>query len=261
MATCRLGVLLAAAAAVCLSGCASYRGVERINKQVDFRTGTIVDVKKSPRSLGLAQIFANDLSAAYKVRATSGALQEEIADRNLAMLKSGLALVRANCTEYFNAMGRSHRNSRVLRDLVTPVTNVITGLVAMNLFSDAEVTNGNILKGLAIGSSAYSAGLDIYDNRFLFGSDNIGSVRTLVINALSSHQQSLEARPPDDFVFVVTHLLDNEDICTPPQILRLVRESLSSATPKPKDDGNAGDLADGVTNNNVARPVSVEPEL
>jgi hypothetical protein len=260
---------LAGCALLVLSGCTSYRGTDRIYRQVTYQGKVTKEGQRgTPGLLGLSHTFATDIRAAYAARNAAGGYSEaQIEALNLSMLKSGMALVRANCIEYFHEMGRHHRSSRVLRDLVTPISNVLTGLVAMHIFSDAEVTNTNILKALAIGSGAYTAALDIYDTRFLFGSDNIADVQTMVVTALGNHQTSLEARPPNDFVFVVTHLLDNENICTPPQILTLVRESIRTANPKPKDeDGDGGD--DDADNGadegpepspNVARPVSVEP--
>jgi hypothetical protein len=255
---------LAGCALLILSGCTSYRGTDRIYTQVTY-DGVVTKQgqRGSPGLLGLSHTFAGDIRAAYAARNTPGYAEGHIEALNRNMMKSGLALVRANCIEYFHEMGRHHRDSRVLRDLVTPISNVLTGLVAMQIFSDAEVTNTNILKGLAIGSGAYTAALDIYDTRFLFGSDNIADVQTMVVNALGNHQTSLEARPPDDFVFVVTHLLDNENICTPPQILTLVRESIRTANPKPKDqDGDNDDDQDddGLEPSvNVGRPVAVDP--
>jgi hypothetical protein len=264
---------LSSCALILLSGCTSYRGADRMFRQVTY-TGTVTEVgqRGAPGALGLSKIFAMDLRDAYTARSANISADERQA-YNDRMLKSGLALVRANCREYFHEMGRNHRNSRVLRDLVTPITNVLTGLIALHVFSDGEATNTNILKGLAIGSGAASAGLDIYDNRFLFGSDNMGAVETMIVTALGNHQSSLETSPPNDFVFVVTHLLDNENICTPTQILTLVRESIRAANPKPKD-GAGGDEGEDDSNDdeaatednnpdanpNVARPVSVDPK-
>ena len=261
MAIQRFGLCISLAL-LSLGGCTSYNGAERIHTQANYSKG-LVDrgFRQAPFALGLSQSFATDLQAAYAARGTPQA-----AGLNRLMMNSGLALIHANCTEYFHEMGKNHRNSRVLRDLVTPITNVITGLVALHVFSDMEATNTNLLKALAIGSGAYTAGLDIYDNRFLFGSDNIGSVKTLTFKALSSHQASLEQEPPNDFVFVITHLLDNENICTPPQILNLVRQSIGTGTPTTEGPGETGETppSGGDTNEpespNVARPVSVEPK-
>ncbi|WP_152569465.1 MULTISPECIES: hypothetical protein [Sphingomonas] len=212
--------------------------------------------------MGLRTIFANDLQIAFAARTSqqfSGTAYEQKVHR---VLDSGFALIQANCNEYFNQMGRNQRDTRVLRDLIAPVSAVVTGIIGLGAFAKQN-NRTDVLTGFSLVTGAAASSLDIYDQRFLFGAENIGSVRTMTMTALSNHRRAVMDDAPTELVFAINQLQDNEDLCTPPQILTLVRESIKNAAPKTPEQANpisgenrAHDLTGAQSGGDVGRAVA-----
>lgn len=245
-----------------LTGCTSYRGTDRLSDRLGFSAsatgGEYKDLAQRDRSIaaarafGLRHIFLGDLKSAWDARpgpATTAAAA------NARLVNSGVALIQSNCNEYFNEMGRNQRNSAILRDLIAPVTAALTTAINLQLFGSKEDTNQKILGGFGLIGAAGTSALNIYDRRFLFDSDNIASVRSNTMNALSTNAGVTIKAVPADFVFVITRLQQIENYCTPAEILNNVRASIKA--------GSFVSTASGTTTptvqNGAIIPVTIPP--
>jgi hypothetical protein len=144
-------------------------------------------------------------------------------------------LVYTRCNEFFQHTGRNQSRSRVARDYIAPVVALLTGLLALHDFGDDSNDEQNILEALTLGSTFATAALDVHDRHFLFGADNVDSVREMTMNALSSHRLAVMGRELDTVYDAVEHLVDNQTICTPPHILRLARQAIANSEPETVD--------------------------
>lgn len=155
-------------------------------------------------------------------------------------MRAGFALVYADCDEYMAVMARHHGRARIGRDLITPLTNLITGILSLHNLAAGD--RQDWLTGLTIGSSAGTAALNIVDQRFLFGSDNIDVVRGRVTSSLGGHADTALARPNNELNFerASIEILNNQALCTPSGILRLTRNAIQSA-PVTANNNSPGD--------------------
>lgn len=115
------------------------------------------------------------------------------------------------------------------------------------------------LAGIAIGTAAINSALDIYDERFLFGADNVFAVRQLTYQALATHasaamfgtNENNPSRVPLTISFeqAAMHLIENQAICTPGSILEISRDAIGDADVRPivsdADDESAPGTAGG----------------
>jgi len=229
-----------------LSGCTSYRGTNRLHLAKDKKAVETAD------HFFMRTAFEQDFKALMTPRLA--AIPDDMAPGNdgaanqaqmRRMLNSGFSLVRLYCNEYFNEMGRNQRNSAVLRDLVKPVTDIVNMVIGLKLLSDTEDVNANLVTGFAGLSSAGVAGLNIYDRHFLFDNDNIAAVRTLTMNALAAHRGEVYKNAPDDVVLAIGQLQENENICTPAQILSNVRDAIKKGEFTAKSTGGGESAEEG----------------
>lgn len=105
----------------------------------------------------------------------------------------------------------------------------MTGVIAVgNISSSGENSNGDeeLLALLGLATAASASGLDVYDEHMLFGAENIGSVEQLVRNALVTHSSAIQNKRAIRYEAAIRHLLDNQAICSPQNILLLVREAI-----------------------------------
>ena len=157
-------------------------------------------------------------------------------------LESGFALIYADCDEFFRAMGKNQRSSRVVRDTIAPITALLTGIIGLRDFGAAK--EERLLTAMSLWSSLSTSGFDIYDRHFLFGAENSDSVRELILNALTVHSTSAYQTEPTTFEDAAIQLVDNQTICTPPHILRLVREAIRNGDVEPTFTGTASTQQD-----------------
>lgn len=94
---------------------------------------------------------------------------------------AGFALVYANCNDFFWSMGKEQTKAHIVRDAVAPVVTLLTGIIALHDFNKHPDAKENLVQALAIGSAATLAGVGIYQSNFLFGAENIDSVRLLTL--------------------------------------------------------------------------------
>jgi hypothetical protein len=212
-------VMLMAAAALPLSACAGIQGPP----QVIGQQGVL------PRPLGgtWEDRFVKSANAAFANQSSEAAQKE--------FLRTGSMLIYTRCSDFFQRMGRNQGRSRVARDYIAPVVALLTGVLAFHDFGEDSDKEQNILEALTLGSNFATAALDIHDRHFLFGADNIDSVREMTLNALSVHRVTVMGRDLQSLDDAVEHLVDNQTICTPPHILRLARAAISNSKPETVD--------------------------
>lgn len=213
----KTGILLTAITSIALSGCYSIQGAERLvtkdAKPAEFR---YADIK----------MFVDDFDKAKEFRIR----QPDAPNPNVnSMLRSGFMYNYSFCENYFNVMAKNQRRSKISRSLLAPLTSVITGIIGLQDFSSNPGSKEDLIQGLAIGSAAATSILDIYDEHFLFGTDNIDSVETMTLKALDAHSSLVTKQTNIRFETGMKHLIDNQGQCSPQSILTLARSSIKNS--------------------------------
>jgi hypothetical protein len=161
------------------------------------------------------------------------AREEQKKEKSRAMIDSGVTLVKVRCNDFFNAKQTNQGKARLMRSLIQPLTAAVTGTFSVIRFG-SERRESDALALLAVGNTLVNAGIDIYEDQFLFGADNIYSVRNMTLRALSAHQDAIEQASKegrlDSFDAATRALVDHQNICTPGNILELVKASIDNGT-------------------------------
>lgn len=199
-------------------------------------------------------------------------------------MDSGFLLISENCRDYFWALGNQQRRANVLRDSVGPITALIAGI--LNIVSPgggmngSNTTSNDTLAAISVGTIAITSGLDIYEERFLFGAENIVSVSNLVQQALGAHRRAAihgtlpaasdgtVGRLVLSYEVAARRLRENQEICTPANVLSLTQQAIAAgqvrqinrSTPTPTDNGAGGDGAgtEGLTPDPNPAPTEAE---
>ncbi len=145
-----------------------------------------------------------------------------------AFMDAGFALIYARCNSYILAKSDNQRTVNVWRDTFAPITALLTGALALT--SSGEDTNKDLLTALSLGTSAATAGFRIYEQRYLFGAENVNSVRRLILKALNDN--AIEASKTENskmtYSQAVVHLVNNQSVCSPGHILELVNGAIKT---------------------------------
>jgi len=193
----------------------------------------------------LPQYFRNDFTAAAQYRT-----EEHIRE----MIHSGTMMVHSNCKYYFSEKGTGQQRSRVMRGGLAPVSAVLTGAIGLINMSTSE--REALLQVLSLGSTAGAAGLNIYEQHFLFDADNIAEVEKLTLKAIRTHGDLALKQKELTFQDGVMHLMDIQSICTPAHILTLVRASIGNSK---LVNQNTGKTATETPANSDKGPINVAP--
>ncbi len=211
-----------------------------------------VDVEKAPadsQTRQFAQLWTDAKSAAQAVVDGNNGLvtpQEVAANRRL--LDAGMALVYNSCNDFFISEGRWQQGLNFSKDLTGALVPNLGG--ALSLIPSAGISQPMV--GFIGGG--ITAGISVADANFLFGSSNIDNVRTLTLNALAAHENSVRAiyaqsmtqnnknlakaatRNADEpslivanFFWVTKQIADNQALCQPGKILDLSRQAIAQA--------------------------------
>jgi len=238
----RRSMLLLAALSLPLGGCYSMAGPP----QVVNATGIL----PPPHSGGALE---SNFASAARLALAAGATETDFE----RFMRTGFTLTYARCSNYFTNAGRNQGRSRLLRDAVGPIVSLLTGIITLHDFGDDSDREQRLLEILTLGSVTGTAALDTFDRNFLFGSDNIDSVRQMTFNALSTHSGAALARKNNSFEQAVVHLIDNQLMCSPPHILSLARQAISRSNMEAR--GADGKPDDRSANTELER-VDVRPE-
>lgn len=142
-----------------------------------------------------------------------------------AMMDAGFTLTRLRCNDFFAERAAHQMQARFWRGTIAPVSAILTGVIGLVNFTDSERTDA--IQILGITQAATVAGFELYEQEFLFDTENVNAVRRLVMRALDAHSDAAMTRPITGFQHGVRHLTDNQMICTPANILELVRTSIA----------------------------------
>jgi hypothetical protein len=107
---------------------------------------------------------------------------------------------------------------------VAALGTIATGAVAL-----ASPHNATAAGAIALGTAALYNGVDIYTRNFLFNTDNIESVRVMIMGALAAHaSKALPENDPTIWTFAGAAQVINEHqaICLPASIRSLVLEAI-----------------------------------
>jgi hypothetical protein len=214
----RQSFILIAAFALPLSACGTY-GIRPI-----YGPNGVIRVQ-SPQHLSVYQKFFAAAQTAF-IDATP---------RYAELMESvGRDLVEINCHEYYRIMGRNERTSRIARNLILPITTALNSLLALHDWTNNTDSKEDILGALNIGSAAATSGLDLYDEHFLFKSQNIDSVRTMTMKELKNHRNTTDAAPAS-FSAAILDLRHFENLCTPAHILVTARRRIEGDGTPPQN--------------------------
>jgi hypothetical protein len=227
---------LTAASALALSGCYSFRGPEPLwgstglsaKASYGYRAGPLFErVRVTALAASGCQSVSGENSAApVACGAPGNAAQQR------QFMAAAYTMIYADCNDYFAHMGRRQSASRIIRSSIAPLTTLLTGLLTLSNFKNGT-DEKHLLTLLTLGANAGTSGLDIFDENFLFGANNIDAVT----KALVEHaKETLKKRQPT-FDQAVINVLDNESICRPPQIMRLTREAIANGNITPITTG------------------------
>lgn len=223
-----------------LSGCYSFRGPEPLwgskglssTASYGFRAGPLFErVRVTALAASGCQSVSGENPAVPVACGTPGNAAQQ-----RQFMAAAYTMIYADCNDYFAHMGRRQSASRILRSSIAPLTTLLTGILTLSNFKNGT-DEKHLLTLLTLGANAGTSGLDIFDENFLFGANNIDAVKQLITKALVEHaKKTLQNRRPT-FDQAVINVLDNESICRPPQIMRLTREAIANGNITPITTG------------------------
>lgn len=167
-----------------------------------------------------------------EARLASLASDNTQASSNAALLSAGFSLVYDNCSDFFRSEGRFQQRLSLFRDTTGVIVPVVTG--ALGLATNA----GNAIAIVGLSGGAINSGLSVVAADFLFGAGNIDDVRTLTLNALSAHENTvtglLQSNPTNTtFNWVANQIMDDQSICEGPHILSLAKNAIAKGNVVP----------------------------
>jgi hypothetical protein len=169
------------------------------------------------------------IQSKFLEQATDAQAENAEVDDLLAFMQTGFTLVHLGCNAYIEQKADRQRSISVARDSFAPLTALVTGIIG--LANDGD-TDSDYLTALALATSAISAGFDIYEERFLFGAQNVNEVRTLILKNQLAHadQAMTEVRANPSYNQAIIHLLRNQMTCSPAEILEKVNEAIKAGS-------------------------------
>lgn len=140
----------------------------------------------------------------------------------------GMATVDGNCSHFFEAAGEQEAYIKFARDAIG-----VSGTIAAGALALVDVSKEAIAALTLSTGAAYSV-LDTYTKNFLFGSDNIHGVRTLIMNSLHVHHDAvMNDKSPWTFENSMRVILDHQEICRSSSIVHLVRAAIEKGNVVP----------------------------
>lgn len=232
-----------------------------------FRDATIAVNEEGPKAVytgsrfkpnGTFESFANPLRPvdrfvnAYKLSVATKAGDQLEKGLAFDMATTGYDLVDHYCRQFFQGAGDHQKWVNFSKDIITALGTLGTGVSAL-----VSGSAGSTTAILALTTGTLYNGIDIYTQNFLFGAENITSVRALVVNALTVHRQATvgyATAPTSAWTFgsALLQIEDHQALCQSPKIKELVMQAIRGGTVKAFTP--AGTLAVG-----AAPPPAVGP--
>ena len=226
-------LLLAMVGLVCAAGCSEISGAtETLSAKGPITPAgatCAVDPSLASGQFGLFQVsYACAWGNALRVARGTPLNEDGVQNSYRTMLSEGMGLVRGNCADFFRSRGDRQQIVNLSRDVVA--LGGTTAAAIIGLAGGSALA----LSIIAVTGAALYGGLDTYTKNFLFGTENIESVRTLTINALTEHATSTIAGAQLEtlsFQNVAGAIMDNQELCKPAAIAAAVREAIKAGRP------------------------------
>jgi hypothetical protein len=152
--------------------------------------------------------------------------------RNMA--SAGFGLVKTYCSDFFRKKGETQKWLNFSADAVAAAGALATGILAITGTSALAVSV------VALSTTSAASSISLYEKDFLFGAENVDSVRLLTLNALSDNAaKAMEAPTVWDFQYTVNAILVNQELCKPASILRLTREAITAGSVRSTDSSGS----------------------
>ncbi len=229
-------------AAACLSllllagGCNSFRnGFGDATNTLDPRgpdslSPTNYKTQDEPLHPGQVGLFEVSYSKAWedqRIISQGGIAPTNAPAHARQMAKDGMFLVDGYCQDFFRHGGDNQKWLDVAKDLTAALGSIATGALAI-----ASPSNATAAAVVALSTATAYNGVDLYTKNFLFGSDNIESVRTLTMNALAADRTASGVDGLDDtgwtFGKAAQAIMQHQDLCTPASIRASVVAAIST---------------------------------
>jgi hypothetical protein len=203
---------------------------------------TPVVITSSGPTMGTSTGQFGRFQARYTAAANSQSDQES--QDSIKLLGTGLALIDNNCRDYFRSEGRFQQTLYFVRDISNVLAPIAAGALAIGN------TSAKATAILTLSTAATSSVISTVASDFLFNSDNIDDVQTLVMNDLAAHEEKVNQNKDSNpsavnFDWVTTQLVDHQNHCTPAHILAITKQAIKNAQLLPENQG----LATGGTTN------------
>lgn len=142
-------------------------------------------------------------------------------------MRGGFALIYARCNAYFDEKGNAQATSNLVRSSIAPIAALVTGIFSLHNYKSPDNAERDF-RYLSLGSSTAVAALDVYTENFLFGAENIESVREMTREELSVHAGTALEMNPRSLEEAALQIIDNQVICTPSHILKSTRTAIAN---------------------------------
>lgn len=227
----RLAISTLIAATVALQGCNSIYGPVR-----PIQAGKLGGISSCPpkakittsssNSPILERLFAE--KACASLLATGDGKKEGDEEKAKQMFEAGVMLVHARCNDFFAQKAGTQVVTNTAFDSIAPVVALLTGILSITNFQNAD-RRKDYESALAFGSVAVVSGLKVYEENFLFGTDNIASVRNLTVSALDEQAQRVRSlKGEQTFYTAAKYVVQNQMICTPGEIRDRVKNAIEA---------------------------------
>lgn len=213
---------------ISISGCSQIEPVLDSNGPIDRAES--FQYKQFKASFDNANKLALEVS-----KANISSSEKNVQTSYTQMVIDGFGLADAVCADFFRESGKSQTFTMVARDIFAATGTLATALAA--------ITNSpnSVTAGLSIGTTAGYNALDVYQRNFLFGADNIESVKELVARALAMHTEATLKTTKDTpwigFGEAASSIMDHQAICFPASILLLSRSAIKNGGVEPVPSG------------------------
>jgi hypothetical protein len=246
----RRSIVAALLAGAALSGCASSTSRPRIVSHA------MID----PQIEAFANANAHSLYRVFMEAEKDAYANQGDAEAQRRFMGEGFVLVKDRCRAYLTSKSNNQRGLNVWRDTFAPLTALITGVVG--LVDKGDKIDNKFLLGLGLGTTAASSAIGIYEERFLFGAENVDNVRLLLDNALDVDAQEKLELPDAKLRYSksLEHILSSQLICSPPYILDLAKKAIANGKIVPRSGKDMGGKAGGGDKANEGKPDSPDPQ-
>jgi hypothetical protein len=189
----------------------------------------------NPGAVGLfeasyAKAYSDQVAISKGLKSAPTSSSDPVSMQARQMASDGTALVDQYCSAFFKSAGKNQTWLNVGKDITAVIGTAATGVLAL-----ASPSNAAAAGAVALATATAYNGADLYTRDFLFGSDNIESVRSLTTKALLAHTAAVLPNIDTDktvwsFRGAAEVINDHQDLCTPASIHAAVLAAIQGGT-------------------------------